>query len=74
MEPGIAATSGSASVSWCQYSKTSESGQSKKRTHSLERANLQVPIENPIHYIANLREATTSKLLTADTDLGPERF
>ena len=35
------------------YSKTSESGQSEKRTHSLERTKLQVPIENPIfilHY------------------------
>ena len=33
------------------YSKTSESGHSEKRTHSLERTKLQVPIENPIFII-----------------------
>ena len=34
-----------------RYSKTSESGHSEKRTHSLERTKLQVPIENPIFII-----------------------
>ena len=35
----------------CIYSRTSQSGQSKKRTHSLQRTKVQSWIEKPIHII-----------------------
>ena len=57
------------------YSRTSLSGQSEKRIHplDLERTKFQSRTVNPtLVNISNVREATTSKLRTADTILGPK--